>query len=54
MSDRKSRRETDKAKKHLMAYNGPNGEWERRFEQVQYLAWCPLNLLVARIDDKQG
>jgi len=42
MSDRKTRRETDKAIKHLMAYTGPNGEWEGRFEQVQRDLLNPL------------
>lgn len=42
MSDRKARRETDKAIKHLMAYTGPNGEWEGRFEQVQQDLLNPL------------
>jgi len=42
MSDRKTRRETDKAIKHLMAYTGPNGEWEGRFEQVQNDLLNPL------------
>jgi len=42
MSDRKSRRETDKAIKHLMAYTGPNDEWEGRFEQVQRDLLTPL------------
>ena len=42
MSDRKTRRETDKAIKDLMAYTGPNDEWEGRFEQVQYNLLSPL------------
>lgn len=42
MSDRKTRRETDKAIKHLIAYTGPEGEWEGRFEQVQRDLLNPL------------
>ncbi|MAL94596.1 MAG: hypothetical protein CME40_05940 [Haliea sp.] len=42
MSERKSRREIDKAIKHLMAYTGPNQEWEGRWEQVQAELLEPL------------
>lgn len=42
MSERKSRREIDKAIKHLMAYTGPNGEWVGRWEQVQADLLGPL------------
>jgi hypothetical protein len=42
MRDRKTRRETDKAIKQLMAYTGPSGEWEGRFEQVQRDLLYPL------------
>ncbi len=42
MSNRKTRREIDKAIRHLMAYTGPSGEWEGRFEQVQRDLLNPL------------
>jgi hypothetical protein len=55
MSDRKSRRETDKAIKHLMAYTGPNGEWEGRFEQVQRDLLNPLaDKLEVSLEEMEG
>ncbi|MEE4204019.1 MAG: hypothetical protein V2I45_10335, partial [Halieaceae bacterium] len=35
MSDRKARREIDKAIKHLIQYTGPNGEWEGLLEELK-------------------
>ncbi|WP_035529125.1 hypothetical protein [Haliea salexigens] len=42
MSGRKSRREIDKAIKHLMAYTGPHDEWAGRWDQVQEDLLGPL------------
>lgn len=42
MSERKPRREIDKAIKHLMDYTGPNHEWAGRWDQVQDNLLGPL------------
>lgn len=42
MSERKPRREIDKAIKHLMDYTGPNHEWAGRWDQVQDELLGPL------------
>ena len=42
MSARNSRREIDKAVKHLMAYSGPNAEWEGRLDEVVYNLLDPV------------
>lgn len=42
MSERKPRREIDKAIKHLMDYTGPNQEWAGRWDQVQDQLLGPL------------
>ena len=35
MSDRKNRREMDKAIRHLIEYEGPNNEWASRLDELE-------------------
>jgi hypothetical protein len=35
MSERKNRRETDKAIRHLIEYEGPNSEWAGRLDELE-------------------
>ncbi|MFT5483374.1 MAG: hypothetical protein ACI9GW_002031 [Halieaceae bacterium] len=42
MSERKARREIDKAIRHLMEYTGPNGEWAHRLETLLDLFLIPV------------
>lgn len=43
MSERKARREIDKAIRHLMDYTGPNDEWATRLDSLmdQFLTLWP-------------
>jgi len=42
MSDRKTRREIDKAVRHLMEYEGPNDEWAHRLDEFEDECLAPV------------